>query len=117
MDEHRHYLLTPRDLTAWVRGLLRYELNSEQVLDCVAYEVRKLVRTVALSELRIWREAHSMEISIRWTTRPSMPPNTLSPSSPRQIVHARVLRFVSESAPSPCKRLVTLGFSQCHALS
>lgn len=40
MDEHRHYLLTPRDLTKWVRGLLRYELSSEQVLDCVAYEVR-----------------------------------------------------------------------------
>lgn len=40
VDEHRHYLLTPRDLTAWVRGLLRYELGREDVLDCVAYEVR-----------------------------------------------------------------------------
>ncbi|CAN0019095.1 unnamed protein product, partial [Sphacelaria rigidula] len=38
VDEHRHYLLTPRDLTAWVRGLLRYELGSEGVFDCVAYE-------------------------------------------------------------------------------
>ncbi|CAM9408681.1 unnamed protein product, partial [Ectocarpus fasciculatus] len=44
VDEHRHYLLTPRDLTAWVRGLLRYELNSEQVLDCVAYEAQRLFR-------------------------------------------------------------------------
>lgn len=39
VDEHRHYLLTPRDLTAWVKGLLRYELSSENILDCVAYEV------------------------------------------------------------------------------
>ncbi|CAM9131219.1 unnamed protein product, partial [Ectocarpus sp. 4 AP-2014] len=44
VDEHRHYLLTPRDLTAWVRGLLWYELNSEQVLDCVAYEAQRLFR-------------------------------------------------------------------------
>ena len=26
VDEQRHYLFTPRDLTAWLRGLLRYEL-------------------------------------------------------------------------------------------
>ncbi|CAM9278979.1 unnamed protein product, partial [Hapterophycus canaliculatus] len=44
VDDHRHYLLTPRDLTAWVRGLLRYELSSEQVLDCVAYEAQRLFR-------------------------------------------------------------------------
>ncbi|CAN0042899.1 unnamed protein product [Ascophyllum nodosum] len=42
VDEHRHYLLTPRDLTAWVRGLLRYELESENVLDCIAYEAHRL---------------------------------------------------------------------------
>ena len=28
VDEQRHYLFTPRDLTAWLRGLLRYELAS-----------------------------------------------------------------------------------------
>lgn len=39
IDEHRHYLFTPRDLTTWVRGLLRYDLESEDLLDCVAYEV------------------------------------------------------------------------------
>ncbi len=28
VDEHRHYLFTPRDLTAWVRGLLRYDIGN-----------------------------------------------------------------------------------------
>ena len=70
VDEHRHYLLTPRDLTAWVRGLLRYELESENVLDCIAYEVRSplfaqhakhtfvdlgFVRKGAMTFWRVWR--------------------------------------------------------------
>ncbi|CAM9184751.1 unnamed protein product, partial [Discosporangium mesarthrocarpum] len=44
VDDHRHYLLTPRDLTAWVCGLLRYDLKTEELLDCVAYEAQRLFR-------------------------------------------------------------------------
>lgn len=88
MDEHRHYLLTPRDLTAWVRGLLRYELNSEQVLDCVAYEVRNA----------IGRGCTHHVISICRMTRPSMPPNILSIVA-QTDVSCCFLRFVRESAP------------------
>ena len=28
VDDYRHYLFTPRELTAWVHGLLRYGLGS-----------------------------------------------------------------------------------------
>lgn len=44
VDDHRHYLFTPRDLTAWVEGLLRYDLESEVLLDVFAYEAQRLVR-------------------------------------------------------------------------
>ncbi|OQR98203.1 dynein heavy chain [Achlya hypogyna] len=44
VDDHRHYLFTPRDVTQWTFGLLRYDLATEDVLDVVAYEARRLFR-------------------------------------------------------------------------
>ena len=51
VDEHSHYLFTPRDLTQWILGLLRYELDSgssevgtETVLKIWAYEACRLFR-------------------------------------------------------------------------
>ena len=29
VDDYRHYLFTPRELTAWVMGLLRYDVAAE----------------------------------------------------------------------------------------
>lgn len=44
VDEQRHYLFTPRDLTKWVLSLLRYDLGADEVLDVLAYEARRLFR-------------------------------------------------------------------------
>lgn len=44
VDEQRHYLFTPRDLTKWVFSLVRYDLETEDVLDIVATEARRLFR-------------------------------------------------------------------------
>ena len=62
VDDHRHYLFTPRDLTQWVLGLLRYDLGDgggggggegkegggggggEELLDVFAYEAQRLFR-------------------------------------------------------------------------
>ena len=49
MDDHSHYLFTPRDLTRWVLGLLRYPLSDQsdsqnQVLEAWSYEARRLFR-------------------------------------------------------------------------
>ncbi|KAF0686502.1 Aste57867_21689 [Aphanomyces stellatus] len=44
VDDHRHYLFTPRDVTRWTFGLLRYDLSGEDVLDVLAYEARRLFR-------------------------------------------------------------------------
>ena len=44
VDDHRHYLFTPRDITAWVRSLLRYDLRAEELLDVLAYEAARLFR-------------------------------------------------------------------------
>lgn len=44
IDEHRHYLFTPRDLTKWTLGLLRYDLAQEALLDIWTYEARRLFR-------------------------------------------------------------------------
>ncbi len=36
VDDQRHYLFTPRELTAWIGGLLRYDMATEGacVLSC-----------------------------------------------------------------------------------
>ena len=43
VDEHRHYLFCPRDITQWLFGLLRYDLARENVLTVLLYEARRLV--------------------------------------------------------------------------
>jgi dynein heavy chain 2 len=44
VDEHRHYLFTPRDLTSWVIGLLRYDVGEEELLEVWAHEAQRLFR-------------------------------------------------------------------------
>ena len=44
VDDYRHYLFTPRDLTKLVTGLLRYDLTSENLLDVFAYEAKRIFR-------------------------------------------------------------------------
>lgn len=44
VDEQRHYLFTPRDLTKWVFSLLRYDLEHEDVLDVLTHEAKRLFR-------------------------------------------------------------------------
>lgn len=49
VDDYSHYLFTPRDLTNWVLGLLRYDVGLEdtsanQLLEVCAYEARRLFR-------------------------------------------------------------------------
>ena len=44
VDDHRHYLLTPRDLTKWVMGLGQYSLRDEDLLDVFTHEVQRLIR-------------------------------------------------------------------------
>jgi len=43
INEHRHYLLTPRELTRWIKGLLGYDLASEELLDVFCYEAQRLI--------------------------------------------------------------------------
>jgi dynein heavy chain 2 len=42
VDEQRHYIFNPRDLTAWVLGLLRYQLSKENILEILIYEANRL---------------------------------------------------------------------------
>ncbi|GMH82520.1 hypothetical protein TrST_g11065 [Triparma strigata] len=44
VDDHRHYLFTPRDLTSWVKNLLRYDLEGDELLDCLVYEAERQFR-------------------------------------------------------------------------
>nr|WAW84826.1 cytoplasmic dynein 2 heavy chain 1 [Halisarca dujardinii] len=45
-DAHPHYLFTPRDLTSWVRGLLRYQVPEGPggLLQVVVYEGKRIFR-------------------------------------------------------------------------
>jgi dynein heavy chain 2, cytosolic len=44
VDEHRHYMFTPRDLTSWVKGMMRYALDEEPLLEVLAYEAMRIYR-------------------------------------------------------------------------
>jgi dynein heavy chain 2 len=44
VDDYSHYLYTPRDLTKWVLGLLRYDLEVQDVYEAWAYEANLLFR-------------------------------------------------------------------------
>jgi len=51
VDDFSHYMFTPRDLTRWVMGLLRYDLmaaqnnsSSDHILEILAHEAHRLFR-------------------------------------------------------------------------
>jgi dynein heavy chain 2 len=44
VDDYSHYLYTPRDLTKWVLGLLRYDLETVDVFEAWSYEANLLFR-------------------------------------------------------------------------
>lgn len=44
IDERRHYLLTPRDLSNIVQGLVRYDLQNESILDVCVNEFNRIFR-------------------------------------------------------------------------
>ena len=49
VDDYPHYIFTPRDLTNWVLGLIRYDIPStgssaEQLLQVIAYQAKRLFR-------------------------------------------------------------------------
>jgi len=44
VDDRRHYLFTPRDLTSWVLGLMRYDLSSIDLLEAWRHEASRIFR-------------------------------------------------------------------------
>jgi dynein heavy chain 2 len=44
VDDCRHYLFTPRDMTTWVRNLCRYDLQNENILDVIGHEACRIFR-------------------------------------------------------------------------
>lgn len=44
VDDHRHYLFTPRDLTKWVKNLCRYDGSHEDLLDIFVHEANRIFR-------------------------------------------------------------------------
>ena len=55
VDDHSHYVFTPRDLTQWILGLMRYPLSEDtpthdRVLEAWSYEARRLFRDRLIGE-------------------------------------------------------------------
>lgn len=45
VDDHRHYLLTPKELSKWVLGIMRYEApGAEALVEVLIYEAFRLFR-------------------------------------------------------------------------
>ncbi|XP_053561557.1 cytoplasmic dynein 2 heavy chain 1 [Bombina bombina] len=75
VDDHSHYLFTPRILTQWVLGLFRYDLgggvskqSQDYVLEIVAYEARRLFRDriVSPKELNVFDNILSSVLQGDW---------------------------------------------------
>ncbi|KAJ1446203.1 dynein heavy chain and region D6 of dynein motor-domain-containing protein [Pelagophyceae sp. CCMP2097] len=74
VDDRRHYLFTPRDITAWVKALLRYDLANEELLNVVAYEGSRLFRDRLVSadaEARLDQLVNGI-LRARWKFVPSL---------------------------------------------
>ncbi|KAJ1472380.1 P-loop containing dynein motor region D4-domain-containing protein, partial [Baffinella frigidus] len=50
VDDFRHYLFTPRDITTLVVGLLRYDVNEVHPLDALSYEAGRIFRDRLVGE-------------------------------------------------------------------
>ncbi len=50
VDDHSHYLFTPRDLTQWVCGLLTYPLSDDLTSSAWVYEGARLIRDRLVGE-------------------------------------------------------------------
>ena len=44
VDDRRHYLFTPRDMTLLVKNLCRYDLVTENIVEVVAHEASRIFR-------------------------------------------------------------------------
>eukprot|EP01035_Chromulina_nebulosa_P017589 gene17589-23159_t len=44
VDDQRHYLFTPRDITLWVVNICRYDLTLNELLDVLTYESYRIFR-------------------------------------------------------------------------
>jgi len=44
VDDRRHYIFTPRDVTAWVKNICRYDLAKVSIVDAVAHEACRIFR-------------------------------------------------------------------------
>jgi dynein heavy chain 2 len=51
-DEHRHYLFSPRHLTQWCVGLMRYDLAHDDVLECWLAEAYRVFGDVMVGSDR-----------------------------------------------------------------
>ena len=50
-DEHRHYLITPREMTQWAFNFMRYQANdAEELVEFVVYEACRIFRDRLVDE-------------------------------------------------------------------
>ena len=94
VDDHRHYLFCPRDLTQWVFGLLRYDLAKESVLAVLSYEARRLFGD-RLVDANAWRTFESILASAlrqQWKFEPA--------AAEEDAVYFTSMAALSDAAPA-----------------
>ncbi|RDD40688.1 Cytoplasmic dynein 2 heavy chain 1 [Trichoplax sp. H2] len=79
VDDYSHYLFTPRDLTRWTLGLLRYDLaessgTGDSLLTAFAYEANKLFRDRLVGSSTLDRFDNIVQSNIRadWSFTPEL---------------------------------------------
>ena len=69
VDDRRHYVFNPRDVTIWVKNLCRYDLESENLLDVIAHEANRIFRDRLVGADATSRFEQQVNSSLRTTFR------------------------------------------------
>jgi dynein heavy chain 2, cytosolic len=69
VDDRRHYVFNPRDVTMWVKNLCRYDLESENLLDVIAHEANRIFRDRLVGADAASRFEQQVNSSLRTTFR------------------------------------------------
>jgi dynein heavy chain 2, cytosolic len=74
VDDQRHYLFTPRDITLWVKNICRYRLDLDDVIDVVAHEACRIFRDRLVSTEAVNRFDQILSSVLRSSFKYTLPP-------------------------------------------
>ena len=97
VDDYRHYVFCPRDLTQWAFGLLRYDLGKESLMQVLHYEANRLFgdRLVDAAATRAFQSILTAALRQQWKWEPA------KEDDPANAVYYTSMAALSDAAGAP----------------